>query len=141
DPGINALSILTRIIPGALVLQQAELRQPRNCATPIAASLRLADAQGTPIRMELDFLHPGPPSWDIEVESAAGVLSLSKGGAEMRLSGEPVTGLRGQEYPDLYAHFARLVRGRCVDVDVRPLQLVADAFLCGQRVEVEPFVE
>jgi len=141
DPAINALSILTRIIPGALFLQQAELRHPSNCETPIAASLLLADAHGAPIRMELDFLHPGPPSWDIEVDTAAGQLSLSKGGAEMRLAGKPVTDLRGQEYPDLYAHFARLVQGRSVDVDVRPLQLVADAFLCGQRVEVAPFVE
>jgi D-galactose 1-dehydrogenase len=141
DPGINALSILTRIVPGSVLLRKAQLRYPGNCETPIAASLLLEDAQGTPIRMELDFLHPGPPSWDIEVDTEAGQLSLSKGGAEMRLGGKPVTDLRGQEYPDLYAHFARLVRGRSVDVDVRPLQLVADAFLCGQCVEVAPFVE
>jgi D-galactose 1-dehydrogenase len=141
DPGINALSILTRIIPDALVLLQAELRYPRNCETPIAARLGLTDAQGTPISMELDFLHPGPPSWDIEVATTAGELHLAKGGAEMRLDGELVSGLRGQEYPDLYSHFAHLVRGRSVDVDVRPLQLVADAFLCGERFEVQPFVE
>jgi len=123
------------------MLQQAELRIPRNCQTPIAASLRLSDARGTPIRMELDFLHPGPPSWDIEVETDGGALRLAKGGAEMRLDGALVTGLRGEEYPSLYAHFAQLARGRSVDVDVRPLQLVADAFLCAERVEVEPFVE
>ena len=27
------------------------------------------------------------------------------------------------------------------DVDYAPLQLVADAFLCGRRVEVDPFIE
>ncbi len=141
DPGINALSILTQILPGEVALQKAELRYPRNCETPIAAALRLADAQGAPIRMDLDFLHPGPPSWDIVVDSDAGQLSLSKGGGEMRLNGQLVPDLRGREYPDLYAHFARLVHARAADVDVRPLQLVADAFLCGQRVETEPFVE
>src|SRR5262249_17634017 len=132
DPGINALSILTRIIPDALVLQDAELRCPRNCETPIAAALRLAAAQGTPIRVELDFLHPGAPSWDIDVQTAVGRLTLSRGGAELRLNEQRVPDLRGQEYPDLYAHFARLVRGRMADVDVRPLQLVADAFLGGR---------
>ncbi len=141
DPGINALSILTRILPGELLLEQAQLRFPGNCETPIAASLRLADARGTPISVELDFLHPGPPSWDIDVQTDAGRLSLSHGGGQMRLNEQPVPGLRGQEYPDLYARFATLVAARAVDADVRPLQLVADAFLCGQRIEVEPFVE
>jgi D-galactose 1-dehydrogenase len=46
-----------------------------------------------------------------------------------------------EEYPGLYAQFAQLVRAREIDVDLAPLQLVADAFLCGRRVEVEPFVE
>ena len=141
DPGINALSLLTRIFPGTLFLKQAELRYPRNCETPIAADLELGDVTGTPVRMELDFLHPGPPRWDIDVDTDAGRLSLSKGGGELALEGKRVPELQGREYPELYRHFAALVRGHCVDVDVRPLQLVADAFLSGQRVEVEPFVE
>jgi predicted dehydrogenase len=142
DPGINALSILTRIIPGTLVLKHAQLRYPRNCETPIAASLLLADANGAPVRVELDFLHTGgPPRWDIDVDTDARRLSLSKGGGEMSLDGKAVPAVQGSEYPGLYAHFAGLVRGRSIDVDVSPLQLVADAFLCGQRKEVEPFVE
>jgi hypothetical protein len=47
----------------------------------------------------------------------------------------------GAEYPALYAHFAQLVRHRTVDADIAPLQLVADAFLCGHCIDVEPFVE
>lgn len=142
DPGINALSILTRIIPSALVLKHAELRYPSNCETPIAASLLLADANRAPVRVELDFLHTGgPPQWDIDVDTDGGRLSLSKGGGEMRLDGKVVPSLHGGEYPGLYAHFAGIVRGRSIDVDVSPLQLVADAFLCGRRKEVEPFVE
>src|SRR5882757_6253002 len=42
DPGINALSILTRILSGPLVLKTAALRYPRNCQTPIAAQLLFA---------------------------------------------------------------------------------------------------
>ena len=46
DPGINALSILTRIVPAPLVLNAAELFYPRNCATPIAAQPALSAAPG-----------------------------------------------------------------------------------------------
>ncbi|HEY4974896.1 MAG TPA: Gfo/Idh/MocA family oxidoreductase, partial [Steroidobacteraceae bacterium] len=41
DPGINALSILTRILPSTIVLNDAELSYPQNCETPIAARLQL----------------------------------------------------------------------------------------------------
>jgi hypothetical protein len=75
------------------------------------------------------------------VQTDAGRLSLSKGGGEMAVDGKKVPELQGREYPDLYRHFAAVVRGHSVDVDVRPLQLVADAFLSGHRVEVDPFVE
>jgi hypothetical protein len=141
DPGINALSILTRIIPGALVLQTAELRYPSNCQTPIAARLLLSGTNGATTHVELDFLHPGPPCWDIDVDTDAGRLSLSGGGSELRLNGKSLPVPPAAEYPGLYAHFAGLVRGRSLDVDLAPLHLVADAFLCAQRVEVAPFVE
>jgi len=137
DPGINALSILTRILPEPLMLQSAELRFPGNCQTPIAANLVF---RGT-TRVELDFLHPGPPCWDIDVVTDTGRLSLSKGGSEMRLNNEPLSLPHCAEYPGLYAHFADLVRRKSSDVDVAPLQIVADAFLCGERLEVAPFVE
>jgi len=141
DPGINALSILTRIIPGSLILKDAELSFPGNCETPIAASLQLACADGAPVRMQLDFLHPGTPCWDITVDTDGGRLQLQMGGSVMQVDDQPVATAAGEEYPSLYEHFAPLVRARAIDVDLAPLQLVADAFLCGRRVEVEPFVE
>jgi hypothetical protein len=45
------------------------------------------------------------------------------------------------EYPALYARFAALVREQAIDCDLTPLELVADAFLCGQRIEVAPFID
>jgi D-galactose 1-dehydrogenase len=141
DPGINALSILNRIIPGGLILKDAELSFPANCQTPIAARLQLATLDGAPVLMALDFLQTGDPSWDIDVDTDAGRLSLTLGGSAMQVDGRPVPTPASEEYPALYAHFAQLVRDRSVDADVAPLQLVADAFLCGRRVEVEPFVE
>lgn len=141
DPGINALSILTRIVPGGLILKDAELSFPANCQTPIAARLQLATLDGAPVRMALDFLQTGAPSWDIDVDTDAGQLSLTLGGSAMQLDGRPVPMPASEEYPALYAHFAQLVRDRSIDADVAPLQLVADAFLCGRRIEVEPFVD
>jgi D-galactose 1-dehydrogenase len=141
DPAINALSILTRIIPGGLMLKDAELSFPSNCETPIAASVQLACTDGAPIHMQLDFLHPGTPCWDISVDTDGGQLQLLMGGSVMQLDDRPLATPPAEEYPSLYAHFAQLVRDRAIDVDLAPLQLVADAFLCGRRVEVEPFVE
>lgn len=141
DPGINALSILTRIIPRSLALKDAELFFPSNCETPIAAQLALRCSDGAPVSVNLDFLQTGPQTWDIEVETDGGRLRLSMGGTQMFLDGQPMDIAPGEEYPNLYAHFADLVRRRRIDADVAPLQLVADAFLCGRRVEVAPFVE
>ncbi|MGB6356010.1 MAG: Gfo/Idh/MocA family oxidoreductase [Steroidobacteraceae bacterium] len=141
DPGINALSILTRIIPSTVVLKSAELCYPSNCDTPIAASLRLTDSRSASVGVEFDFRQTGRQIWDIDVETDAGRLSLSMGGSTMTVNNEPVDTAPNTEYASLYAHFARLVQRRHIDVDIAPLQLVADAFLCGRRVEVEPFLE
>ena len=140
DPGINALSILTQIIPGAIVLKDAQLSFPKNCETPIAANLVLADSGGAPINMELDFLQTGPQTWDIVIDTDAGQLRLSLGGKSMWVDDRPVPTPDIPEYASLYGHFAELVRARRCDVDVAPLQLVADAFLCGRRLEVAAFV-
>jgi len=43
------------------------------------------------------------------------------------------------EYVSVYEHFAQLVAQRRTEVDVRPLELVADIFLIGKRVNVAPF--
>jgi D-galactose 1-dehydrogenase len=141
DPGINALSILSRIIPSSLLLKDAELSFPANCETPIAAQLALECSDGASVRVHLDFLQTGPQTWDIELETDAGRLTLSMGGTQMSVDGKPVDVAPSDEYPNLYAHFADLVHQRRIDADVAPLQLVADAFLCGRRVEAAPFVE
>lgn len=135
DPGINALSILTRLLP-TVVVRSAELRVPRNCETPVAASLELMSGGTVPVQMELDFQHPGEPRWDIELQTDGGVLKLSRGGAAMAVDGTPVEVEAAPEYRGVYDHFAALVRSGSIDMDVTPLQLAADAFLCGEWVEV-----
>ena len=140
DPGINALSIATRIMPRPFFLQAATLFTPANRAAPIAAQLGFRDTAGLAISMDLDWRQTGPQSWDITVETDAGTLALAKGGAVLTLP-EGEQHEEDREYPGLYARFATLVRERRSDVDTRPLQLVADAFLRGQRQSVEAFDE
>lgn len=141
DPGINALSIITRILPQPLILDDAELSFPSNCETPIAARLSLRGPNGLSVRTEFDFRQTGPQSWDIDIETDAGRLRLSKGGSTLQVDDQPVTEAPDREYANLYARFAPLVRERRQDVDLTPFRLVADAFMCGRRVTVEPFVE
>jgi len=139
DPGINALSILTRIIPGAWLLKSAELAVPSNCETPSAAHLELRGPAQTSV--DLDFLQTGTQTWDIDVHTDAGHLRLSLGASIMAIDDQPVDLPQTAEYPNLYAHFAALVKQGSSEVDVSPLQLVADAFLSGRRVAAAPFIE
>ena len=141
DPGINALSIITRILPQPLVLKDAELSFPANCETPIAAQLSLQGPGGLPVRAEFDFRQTGPQSWDIDIETADGRLLLSKGGSVMQVGDLPMIQAPDREYANLYARFAPLVRERRIDVDLAAFRLVADAFMCGRRVIVDPFIE
>lgn len=141
DPGINALSVLTAIMPAAPFVTGAELQFPSNCFAPIRATLELTDARATPMRAEFDFLQTGEQTWEIVVETDAARLHITQGGAKLDIEGERVVDGGDVEYAGLYARFADLVRSRESDVDLSPFRLVADAFMLGKRVEVEPFVE
>jgi len=140
DPGINAISIATKILPGRLVLEDAEMDFPLNCETPIAARLLWTGPDRAPVHAEFDFRQTGAPTWAIEVITDRGRLTLLKGGEALTIDDRIVAIDRVPEYASLYAHFAGLVEGRRIDADVAPLQHVADAFLCGRRQDVAPFV-
>jgi D-galactose 1-dehydrogenase len=139
DPGINALSILTRILPQPLFVTAAELSFPANREAPIAAGLSLTDAAGLPITAEFDFRQTGPQSWDIIVDTDRGPLALYSGGARLVAGGKVLVDGVDAEYRGLYQHFVDLAATGASDVDLAPLRLVADAFLLGRRRIVEPF--
>ena len=139
DTGINALSIATAILPRAFFLREATLRVPENCQAPIAADLSFIDGDDTPITADLDFLQPGPPTWDMHIETDNGRLILSKGGSQLFIDGTLAHEADEQEYPGLYARFAELIGQRQSEVDVAPLRHVADAFLLGRREMVDAF--
>lgn len=137
DPGINALSIATHILP-PFFLTDATLSLPANRAAPIAADLQFQMGDGTPVHMDLDWRQTGPQSWDIIVETDGGTLTLAKGGAVLTTPEGTQVG-EDREYARLYARFAELVHGGVRDLDTVPLQLVADAFLRGRREMVDEF--
>ncbi|MFW2349644.1 Gfo/Idh/MocA family protein [Qipengyuania sp.] len=144
DPGINALSILTQILPDPIFVRESRLSVPENQAAPIAANMTLEDSSANPVIVHLDFREEGPQQWDIVVETVAGVVTLSAGGADMSIDGVrlPIKG-NGEhtEYDALYHRFVDLVRAGRSEVDVAPLRLVADAFFKGRFETVEPFHE
>lgn len=137
DPGINALSILTEILPEPLRLVAAGIEIPEGRQAPIAAQLQFAGG----VTADFDFRQQGPQTWDMEFDTDGGHLALRLGGNLLEIDGQPAGGENSitGEYPALYARMAGLVRRGESDVDLRPMVLVADAFLLARRKTVAAF--
>jgi len=139
DPGINALSILTRILPFPVFVRKAELAVPSNREGPIAADLDFSYESGVPVRAEFDFRQIGAPTWEILCETDAGRVALLRGGRQLQDGDRLIVDAEKDEYPALYRHFLALTADGKSDVDLAPLQLVADSFMLGRRRFVEAF--
>jgi predicted dehydrogenase len=140
DPGINALSVLTEILRDEVCVHNALLEFPENRQSPIAATLGMRTEAGVAIEAEFDFRQKGEQSWDIELVTTTGTLKLARGGGELFLDGKAAVADASMagEYPRLYERFASLCEAGESDVDWRPFQLVADAFLIGEHRIVAP---
>lgn len=141
DPGINALSIVTHILPRPAFITAATLEFPENRDAPIAASMTFSDAKGLDLKAEFDWRQTGKQSWDIVAQTEAGEMVLSEGGAKLSIDGKLVHDEPEQEYPMLYKRFAEIVKAGKSDVDLAPLRHVADAFMLGRRKFVEAFYD
>lgn len=86
-----------------------------------------------------DFQQGGPPSWRIDVTTASGSLLLEHGGAKLTLDGVAQTAPDIQEYASVYDGFASLISDGAIDIDLRPLELTAEAFLLAGRRYVADF--
>jgi len=139
DPGINALSIVTRILPEAFHLTRSDLSFPANRAAPIAAKLAFETGSGVPVEAEFDWRQTGPQTWDIRIDTQEGPVVLTHGGSRLIVDGEPRIVEKDQEYRNLYRHFVSLVGDSLIDADFSPLVHVADAFMLGRRTGVEAF--
>jgi D-galactose 1-dehydrogenase len=139
DPGINALSIVTHILPRPAFITAATLEFPENRDAPIAASITFSDAKGLDLKADFDWRQTGKQSWDIVAQTEAGEMVLSEGGAKLSIDGKLVHEEPEQEYPMLYKRFAEIVKAGKSDVDLAPLRHVADAFMLGRRKFVAAF--
>ncbi|MQW71941.1 gfo/Idh/MocA family oxidoreductase [Sinorhizobium medicae] len=139
DPGINALSIMTHILPRPVFITSATLEFPENRDAPIAAMIAFSDAQKLDVAAEFDWRQTGKQSWDIVASTGAGEMVLSEGGAKLAIDGKIVHEEPEQEYPMLYRRFAEIIKAGRSDVDLAPLRHVADAFMLGRRKFVEAF--
>lgn len=138
DPGINALSIVTKIMPQPVFVAEAELLVPSNAESPIAATLRFAGPGD--LTAEFDWRQTGGEVWEITVKTASGkMLVLSGGGSRLAVDGVEIVAETPAEYQAIYRHFAELLASGQSHVDARPFELVADAFLLGRRVVGEAF--
>lgn len=139
DPGINALSILTRLLPAPVTIDAATLRYPADRAAPIAASLVMTSEAAGAIAAEFSFDQRESQTWTITVETDGGTAVLRDGGERLAIDGAGVAVTEATEYGRLYDRFADLVERGEVDADLAPFRLVADAFLLGRREVVAPF--
>jgi D-galactose 1-dehydrogenase len=142
DPAINALSIVTKILPCRLVVRSAEFDVPSNCEAPIAARVAFDIMGGGKASADLDFLQTGPQTWDISIRTKEGrVIVLRSGGAHLEVDGEVLQSEPEAEYAGVYREFVELIDAGRSDVDNRPFEHVADAFMLAKMNSVEPFIE
>lgn len=140
DPGINALSIATHILPRMFVTS-ARLDFPGNRDAPIAAEIAFRTSTGQNVGAVFDWQQTGPQTWNISADTEDGQMLLSSGGARLEIDGRVTHEAPDAEYPLLYRRFSELVHAGESDVDLAPLQHVADAFMLGRRSLVEAFYD
>ena len=137
DPGINAFSIASRILPQPLMIDEAKLMTPANRQAPIAAEVSFVQVD---CRGVFDWRATESERRTIDIETDDGlVVAIRDGGMALAIDGVDQPLERRAEYSPMYARFAQLIAERQSDVDAAPLRLVADIFLVAARETVEPF--
>ncbi len=142
DPGINALSIFTRIMPFPVFVESAVLKFPGNRQTPVDVEIvfKSGEAGGPQMSAGFNWLEESGEIWTIRIETKKGrELKLEKGGTVLRIDGVIEIEEPSEEYERIYEKFAKLLKKGESEMDDAPLRLVADAFLLGARHNVEDF--
>lgn len=135
DPGINALSIISKIIPGRLSLKAAELIICENHESPIAVTLDF----GAQYSATFDWRETKGECWEITIHTETQIIQLEKGGSALRIDGETVIAAEPREYQQIYRHFAALLENRQSHVTLEPLVIVERAKKIGTRIKIAAF--
>ena len=134
DPGINALSIMTEVLPTPVHLKEAVLQTPNNRQTPIRAEIAFTGN----VTASFDWLKEGDQTWEQKYTTTDGtVVHLLDGGNRCVVDGEEQGLNELGEYPSLYAHMAELVKNGQSDVDLSPMVHVSDIMTLARR-EIAP---
>ncbi|ODT81486.1 MAG: galactose 1-dehydrogenase [Pelagibacterium sp. SCN 64-44] len=136
DPGINALSIFSKIMPFPVFVHSARLTFPANRQTPVDVEITFKSDQKHAPQLSAGFnwLEESGEIWTFSILTRAGnTLLLEGGGRSLSVNGEVVLAHGDHEYEAMYAHFARLLDENKSDVDAVPLRLMSDVFLLGAR--------
>jgi D-galactose 1-dehydrogenase len=142
DPGINALSIFTKIMPFPVFVEKASLKFPANRQTPVDVDIVFKSAQKhqPSLSAHFNWLEETGEIWTIAVETRKGTsLKLEKGGTVLVVNSKQTVSNPSAEYEAMYERFIKLLKKRKSEMDGSPLRLVADAFLLGSRENVSDF--
>lgn len=136
DPGINALSIMTEVLPAPIHLTSATLHTPSNRQTPIQAEMVFTGN----VTASFDWLKDGTQMWEQRYETMDGTqVHLLDGGDRCLVNGVEQATTDLGEYPALYARMADLVASNTSDVDLAPMVHVSDIMTLGRRETAPAF--
>jgi D-galactose 1-dehydrogenase len=142
DPGINAMSIFTKIMPFPVFVEKATLRFPSNRQSPVDVDITFKSAEKHQPTMSAGFnwLEESGEIWQIAITTRKGTeLKLDRGGTVLKVNGKDTVANPGEEYEAIYERFAKLLKKGKSEMDGSPLRLIGDAFLLGARENVEEF--
>jgi D-galactose 1-dehydrogenase len=142
DPGINAMSIFTEIMPFPVFVESARLTFPSNRQTPVDVEIEFKSNAMNQPKMSAGFnwLEESGEIWTIAIETEKGTkLRLEKGGTVLVVNDYVTIQNPSEEYEGIYERFAKLLKKGKSDMDGAPLRLISDAFFLAARENVEEF--
>jgi D-galactose 1-dehydrogenase len=142
DPGINALSIFTKIMPFPVFVEKAALTFPANKQTPVDVEVTFKSGQLHQPKLSAGFnwLEESGEIWTFTIETGKGnQLKLERGGRVLCVNGTEILATGDSEYGAMYDRFADLLDVHQSDVDAAPLRLASDIFLMGGRINGPEF--
>jgi D-galactose 1-dehydrogenase len=142
DPGINAFSIFTKIMPFPVFVESANLTFPANKMTPVDVEIGFKSGQAHKPKLSAGFnwLEESGEIWTLHIVTATGNdIKLEGGGRRLTINGELILEHGDVEYAGIYDRFADLLDRQESDVDAAPLRLMSDVFLLGARTNGAEF--
>ncbi|RYE87092.1 MAG: Gfo/Idh/MocA family oxidoreductase [Hyphomicrobiales bacterium] len=142
DPGINAMSIFTKIMPFPVFVESSKLRFPANRQTPVDVEIvfKSGEKSKPALSAHFNWLEETGEIWTVGIETAKGnMLRLEKGGTVLVINDHVVVQNPSEEYEGIYERFAKLLKKGKSDMDGAPLRLISDAFFLGARENVDEF--